>query len=239
VTAHFSEMLTLGAEYRRDRYAPLDAPPRVWSLFNRDDPRYGSAPVDEGEMGSAVFRLEYRSEKVSLHRVGSMWRNSETSLVEAGPWAIGLRTLNTLEVADRSLGGIFEFTRVVSDTSLTLETGRYDTLTLRLRGAGGHNLPLQKQEGLGGWTALRGYDFKEFRGNASLLGTLQLEGRHFGAFLDVGSVRQAGSGWLDPKPSAGALFCGANKSTCAEAAWRLDGRARLLPDFRILFSVPL
>ena len=239
VTAHLFEVLTLGAEYRRDRYAPLDAPPGVWSLFNRDDPRYGSAPVDEGEMGSAVFRLEYRSEKVPLHRVGSMWRNSETSLVEAEPWAIGLRTVDTLEVADRSLGGIFEFTRVVSDTSLTLETGRYDTLTLRLRGAGGRDLPLQKQEGLGGWTALRGYDFKEFRGNASLLGTLQIEGRHFGAFLDVGSVRQAGTGWLDPKPSAGALFCSANKSTCAEAAWRLDGRARLAPDFRILFSVPL
>ena len=238
VTAHLFEELTLGAEYRRDRYAQLDVPPRVWSLFNRDDARYGSAPVDEGEMGSALFRLEYQSEKAPLHRVGSMWRNPETSLVEAEPWALGLRTLDTVEVADRSLGGIFAFTRLVSDTSLTLETGRYDTLTLRLRGAGGRDLPLQKQEGLGGWTALRGYDFKEFRGNASLLGTLQLEGRHFGAFLDVGSVHRAGAGWLDPKPSAGALFSFADGSTRAEAAWRLDGRARLLPDFRILFSVP-
>jgi len=239
VTAHLFEELTLGAEYRRDRYAPLAAPPGVWSLFNQDDPRYGSAPVTEGEMGSAVFRLEYRSEKVPLHRVGSMWRNTETSLVEAGQWAIGLHTINTLEVADRSLGGIFDFTKVVSDTFLTMETGRSDTLTLRLRGAGGRDLPLQKQEGLGGWTALRGYDFKEFRGNASLLGTLQLEGRHFGTFLDVGSVRQSGTGWLDPKLSAGAMLCFANKSTCAEAAWRLDDRAKVLPDFRILFSVPL
>jgi hypothetical protein len=238
ITAHLFEELTLGAEYRRDRYAPLAAPPGVWSLFNRDDPRYGSAPVDEGEMGSAVFRLEYRSEKAPLHRVGSMWRNSETSLVGADPWAIGLRTVDTVEVADRSLGGIFNFTRVVSDTSLTLETGRYDTVTLRLRGAGGRDLPLQKEEGLGGWTALRGYDFKEFRGNASLLGTLQIEGRHFGAFLDVGSVRRGGAGWLDPKPSAGALFS-FDGSTRLEAAWRLDGRARLLPDFRIFFSVPL
>jgi hypothetical protein len=128
---------------------------------------------------------------------------------------------------------------VVSDTTLVLETGRASTLSLRLRGAGGHDLPLQKQEGLGGWTALRGYDFKEFRGTSSLLGTLQLEGRHFGAFLDVGSVRQAGLGWLDPKPSAGALFCDLNKTSCAEAAWRLDGHGRLLPEFRILFSVPL
>ena len=239
ITAHVGEVLTLGAEYRRDRYAPLAAPAGVWSLFNRDDPRYGSAPVDEGEMGSALFRLEYRSERAPLHRVGSMWRNSETSLVDAEPWPIGLRTVNTIERADRSLGGIFEFTRVVSDTALTLETGRSSTLTLRLRGAGGRDLPLQKAEGLGGWTALRGYDFKEFRGNASLLGTLQIEGRHFGAFLDVGSVRQGSAGWLDPKPSAGALFSFGDGSTRAEAAWRLDGKAKLLPDFRILFAVPL
>ena len=53
--------------------------------------------------------------------------------------------------------------------ALTAETGPSYTLTLRLRGAGGKDLPEQKQEGLGGWTALRGYDFKEFRGNASLL----------------------------------------------------------------------
>jgi hypothetical protein len=239
LTAHLFEELTLGAEYRFDRYASLDVPPGVWSLFNSGDVPYGSAPVEPGEMGSAVFRLEYRSEKVPLHKVGSMWRSSEISLIESEAWAIGIRSVNTFEVADRSLGGIFDFTKLVSDTSVTLETGRYDTITLRLRGAGGHNLPLQKQEGLGGWTALRGYDFKEFRGTASLLGTLQFQGRHLGAFLDVGSVRQAGTGWLDPKPSVGALLCDSNKKTCAEAAWRLDDRAKAAPDFRIFFSVPL
>jgi len=239
LTAHLFEELTLGAEYRRDRYAQLDVPGGVWAVFNNGDVPYGAAPVDEGEMGSAVFRLEYRSEKVPLHKVGSMWRNSETSLVEGQPWAIGLRTVNTFEVADKSLGGIFGFTKLVSDNFLTLETGRESTLTLRFRAAGGHDLPLQKQEGLGGWTALRGYDFKEFRGDASLLGTLQFEGRHLGAFLDVGSVRKSGSSWLDPKPSAGAMLCFANKSTCAEAAWRLDDRAKAAPDFRVLFSVPL
>ena len=238
VTAHLFEELTLGAEYRRDRYAPLDVPHGVWSVFNNGDTRYGSAPIDEGEMGSALFRLEYQSEKAPLHRVGSMWRNPETSLVAAERWAIGLRTLNTVEVADRSLGGVFQFTRALSDTSLTLETARNNALTLRLRGAGGHDLPLQKQEGLGGWTALRGYDFKEFRGNASLLATLQVEGRYLGAFLDVGSVHQASTGWLDPKPSVGALLVFAEGSTRAEVAWRLDGHARLAPEFRILFSVP-
>jgi hypothetical protein len=239
ITAHLFEELTLGAEYRLDQYEHLAAPNGVWSLFNREDPRYGSAPVDEGEMGSAVFRLEYHSEKVPLHQVGSIWRNSETSLIPAAaPWTIGLRSLNTFEVADPSLGGTFDFTKLVSDTSVTLETGRYNTVTLRLRGAGGHDLPLQKQEALGGWNALRGYDFKEFRGDRSLLGTLQLDGHFFGAFFDVGSVHSTGAGWLDPKPSAGASFSIADGSVRAEAAWRLDDKARLTPDFRILFSVP-
>jgi hypothetical protein len=167
-----------------------------------------------------------------------MWRNSETSLLPQEPGVIGVRSLNTVEIADPSLGGTFDFTKVLSDSFFVLETGPSDTLTLRTRGAFGRGLPLQKQEGLGGWTALRGYDFKEFRGDASLLGTLQYDGSHFGVFFDVGSVRQAGA-WLDPKTSAGASFSFADGSTRMEAAWRLDSRARLLPDFRILFAVPL
>src|SRR5262249_28252951 len=95
ITAHLFEELTLGAEYRRHWYGARALPGGVWSVFNNGDVPYGSAPVDEGEMGSAVFRLEYHSEKAPLHRVGSMWRNSETSLVEGEPGTIGLRTINT------------------------------------------------------------------------------------------------------------------------------------------------
>ena len=239
VTAHLFESVTLGAEIRRDRYDALDVPGGVWSIFNRGDVLYGAAPVDPGVMGSAVFRFEYRSEDEPLHRVGSMWRDAQTSLVEGGAPAIGLRTLNTLEVADPALGGVFHFVKVVSDTTLSMETGRKDTLTLRVRGAGGSNLPLQKQEALGGWTALRGYDFKEFRGDGSLLGTLQFEWTHFGAFVDVGSVRLDGRNWMDPKASAGVLFSFANRGARAEAAWRLDGRGRALPELRVFFTVPL
>src|SRR5262249_26346917 len=145
ITAHLFEELTLGAEYRRDWYGALAVPGGVWSVFNNGDVPYGSAPVEEGEMGSAVVPPRCPSEKAPLHRVGSMWRNSETSLVEGEPGTIGLRTINTFEIADRSLGGNFDFTKLVSDTFLTLETGRYSTVTLRFRGAGGSNLPLQKE----------------------------------------------------------------------------------------------
>ena len=238
LTTHLLEMLTLGAEYRRDQYDPLAAPPRVWTIFNKDDPRYGSAPVDRGEMGSVVLRAEYRSEKVPLHRVGSMWRNPETSLLPLQPGMVGVRSLNTVEIADRSLGGIFDFTKLVTDSFVVVDTDPSGSVTLRVRGAFGRGLPLQKQEGLGGWGALRGYDFKEFRGDASFLATLQRDWNHFGVFFDVGSVRQR-SDWIDPKTSLGASFSFADGSTRMEAAWRLDGRARLLPDFRILFAVPL
>jgi hypothetical protein len=238
VTFHFFEELTLGAEYRHDSYGALEAPHGVWSLFNRDDPRYGSAPVDAGEMGSALFRLEYRSEKLPLHRVGSIWRDPEISLADSRRFSVGLRSVDTVEVADRSLGGLFDFTKFVSDNLVAVETGQHETLSLRLRGAGGRDLPLQKEEGLGGWNALRGYDFKEFRGDASFLGTLQLEGRHLGAFFDVGTVHVGTTGWIDPKPAAGVMLSFADGSTRAEAAWRLDGHGRALPDFRILFSVP-
>ena len=67
---------------------------------------------------------------------------------------------------------------------------------------------------------------------------MQRDWNHFGVFFDVGSVRQR-SDWIDPKTSLGASFSFADGSTRMEAAWRLDGRARLLPDFRILFAVPL
>jgi hypothetical protein len=238
LTTHLFEMLTLGGEYRRDQYDPLPAPPRVWTIFNKDDPRYGSAPVDRGEMGSVVLRAEYRSEKVPLHRVGSMWRNSETSLLPSEPGMVGVRSLNTLEIADRSLGGIFDFTKLVTDSFVVVDTDPSGSVTLRVRGAFGRGLPLQKQEGLGGWGALRGYDFKEFRGDASFLASLQRDWTHFGVFFDVGSVRQRGD-WIDPKTSLGASFSFADGSTRMEAAWRLADRTRLLPDFRILFAVPL
>ena len=44
---------------------------------------------------------------------------------------VGVRSMNTVEIADRSLGGIFDFTKVLSDSFLVLETGPSDALTLR------------------------------------------------------------------------------------------------------------
>ncbi len=64
----------------------------------------------------------------------------------------------------------------MSDTLLYMPTRRDDAQRLRLRAAGGEELSLQKQESLGGWSALRGYAFKEFRGDAPVLASAEHPG---------------------------------------------------------------
>ncbi len=231
-TVHAAERLTLGAEYRLDRYASLDAL-RVPVVFNGSEAAYANPAIDDGLMGSVVFRFEWSDDPIAGHKVGNLWRATDTSLLPRDFGEPGLRTLATVEVADPKLGGDFHFVKFVSDSALTLQTGHRDALTLRVRVAGGHAVPLQKQEALGGWTALRGYAFKEFRGDYSALGTLQWEGAHFGAFADLGSVKQA-AGWTDPSLGVGALFH--IDDVRLEAAWRTDQQAKVLPELRVLFA---
>jgi hypothetical protein len=235
LTLHLFEQLTLGAELRRDRYDSL-VNPRVWSLFNSDQQAAPTAPVTAGQVGSLLLRFEWSTEAEPLHRVGSLLRHAETSLVDHPGWpGPSFATLGTLELGNHELGsdpGI-DYLKVVSDNRLRLELGDRQLLTFRLRAAGGRDLPLQKQEALGGWNALRGYDFKELRGDGSLLGTVELRHDSLGGFLDLGAVHQAQVGWSDPRPAAGLqLFFG--KRSRLELAWRLDGRAKLAPDARVL-----
>ena len=236
LTFHLFDQLTLGAEYRLDRYEAL-INPRVWSLFHSDDPAQPAAPVDPAKLGSFLLRLEWASDEVPLHQVGARTRHAETSLVERddqpGPM---LRTLETIEFGNPSLGGDagHDFVKVVSDSHLLLDFGGRRLLGLRVRAGFGRDLPLQKQEALGGWTGLRGYDFKELRGDASLLATLSLRNRWLGGFLDVGAVHQP-DGWQGPRLGAGGEFF-FGRHTRFELAWRLDGKAQLAPSARLLFG---
>jgi hypothetical protein len=230
-TAHLAERLTLGAEYRLDRYTSLDAV-KVPVIWNGDEV-YPNPAIDAGLMGSVLFRLEWSTDPRPIHDVGSVWRSSGTSLTGRDLAEPGLRSVNTLEVGSPSLGGDFRFVKLISDTTLLFETGPDQTLRLRGRVAGGHDLPLQKQEALGGWTALRGYAFKEFRGDWSLLGTLEWTGSHFGLFADLGTVREP-AGWIDPSLGVGGLF--RIHEVRFEAAWRTDRLARVVPEMRLLFQ---
>ncbi|WP_257452667.1 BamA/TamA family outer membrane protein [Archangium lipolyticum] len=230
----------LGAEYRRDTYESLVSFSPPFSLFRRDSAPFSNPAVDEGRMTSVVGHLEYASDAVRAEGVGSLFRSPELSLLQHDwewPERSAVRSLLTVEVGSPELGGDdrFRFWKAVSDSVLYVNTGHDSGLRLRLRAAGGEDLPLQKREALGGWDALRGFAFKEFRGDASVLVSAEYRWGFLGAFADVGTVHRDEAGWMDPRLGVGAqLYFG--DSVRFTAAWRTDERAALVPEARLLFA---
>jgi len=227
ITFHLAEHLTFGAEYRLDDYESLPSRDSVFTFFNSSEPPWPNPAIDAGKMGSVLLRLEWSTQAARPWQVGSWQRHAETSLVDRD-WELTdepqFRTMNTVEVANRALGSdSFSFTKVISDNALYLLSGRGHGLRLRFRVGAGSGVPAQKQEALGGWSALRGYDFKEFRGNASLLGSLEYRYYVLGMFADVGSVHQD-TGWITPRLGLGlSLHFGGDIRF--SLAWRTDSRA--------------
>ncbi|HZH13023.1 MAG TPA: hypothetical protein VE057_01535 [Archangium sp.] len=241
-TWRFAQQWLVGAEYRRDTYDSLVSFSPPFSLFRRDSAPFPNPLVDEGRMTSVVGRLEYASDAARTERVGSLFRNPELSLLRNDwewPERTAVRSLLTVEVGSPELGGgaEYRFWKVVSDNVLYVSTGHEDGLRLRVRAAGGADLPLQKQEALGGWSGLRGYAFKEFRGDASLLASAEYRWGFFGAFADVGSVHRNELGWMDPKLGLGTQFYFGD-SVHLSVAWRADERASFTPEARLLFVRP-
>ena len=223
-TVHLFDRLTLGTELHRDRFDPLPNP-RVWSLSGADNPPLPAAPVTAGRFDSVLLRAEWSSDELQLAGVGTLFRHPETSLArrEATP---AFSTLATLEAGD--------WFKLLTDSRLQLAPAGDLLLRLRLRVAAGSRLPLQKQEALGGWSALRGYDFKELRGDASALASAEARWLALGAFVDLGSVH-APDGWLAPRAGAGLqLFL--DRLGSLEVAWRLDGNGGARPSARALLG---
>jgi hypothetical protein len=229
----------LGAEYRRDTYESLVSFSPPFALFRRDSAPFPNAEVDEGRMTSVVGRLEYASDAARAEGVGSLFRSPELSLLRHDwewPERSAVHSLLTVEVGSPALGGEprFRFWKVVSDSVLYVNTGHDSGLRLRVRAAGGGDLPAQKREALGGWDALRGFAFKEFRGDTSVLASAEYRWGFLGAFADVGTVHRGEAGWMDPRLGLGAqLYFG--DSVRFTAAWRTDERAELVPEARLLF----
>lgn len=231
----------LGGEYRLDSYESMVSLAPPLSIFRRDSPPFPNAPVSDARFGSVIGRLEYASDGKPRDQHGSLFRSPELPLLSVEddwPSRLTLRSFATLEVSRPAFGGEegTRFWKVVSDTLLYVPTGHDDTLRLRLRGAGGEDLPLQKQEGLGGWSALRGYGFKEFRGDASVLGSAEYRWDFFGLFADVGSVRQE-EGWTDARLGVGVNLHFGDEVQLT-TAWRTDERASWVPEARLLFTRP-
>lgn len=228
-----------GVEVRGDTASTLQSFTPPLSLFRRGTAPFPNAPVNEGRFRSAVVRLEYSGNAERDTRVGSLFRTPETPLfehVERREREPSLRGFVTLEVGQGpgAIGEDERFWKLVGDVAMDLPVSWHTGLSLRLRAATGHNLPLQKQEALGGWSALRGFGFKEFRdGNSSVLASAEYRWHGLGVFADLGSVHTAGA-WTDAQLGLGGSFHFGD-GVRFEAAWRIDDQIRVTPEARLLF----
>ncbi|HSP79815.1 MAG TPA: hypothetical protein VLQ93_14885 [Myxococcaceae bacterium] len=241
-TWRFGPRWLTGVAYRRDVYESMESFTPPLSLFRPDSAPFPNSRVDGGRMASVVGRLEYASDAPRAKDVGTLFRSPEVSLLQHDwewPERTALRSLLTVEVGNPALGGDawFRFWKVVSDSALYVRTGDDHGLRLRLRVAGGEGLPPQKREALGGWSALRGYGFKEFRGDTSLLASAEYRWGLLGAFLDVGSVHRGEAGWMDPRLGVGTMLYFGDSVRFA-LAWRADERATPMPEARLFFIRP-
>jgi hypothetical protein len=242
LTTHLFDRLTAGIEYRRDRYISLESPQRkYWTLFRRNESPRVTPVIDDGTMASMLLRLELASAPVPDHRVGVTVRDPERSIVAHGRgyWWSDFHSVNTLEIADPDLGGDrFKFVRVVSDSAaVVLRTSPNKGIKVRFRVAGklGGTLPVQKQESLGGWTAVRGYGFKEDRGgNLSMLGTVEYRFKAASAFADIGSLR-TGSAFGPTRTGLGVALNLRDRGSLS-FAWRTDDKAKVVPEVRLFFN---
>ncbi len=236
-TARPFERLLVGAEYRVDDYASLPSRDGVWTLPHADEAVWRNPAIAAGRMGSILLRAEWSS--VPAGQIDSVWRHPETSLVStrAGRGSVLFRSVNTLEIARPALGGEagLSFSRLVSDQTLVADQGRLRGLRLRLRLGRSWGAPPQKGEALGGWSALRGYGFKRYRGDLSLLGMAEYRRDHLAGFFDVGGVHER-AGWSGALASVGArmyLWRDLNLSL----AWKATGPGRqLFPSVRLQLS---
>lgn len=240
-TLHLLDTLTLGGEYRYDRYDSLTTASDPDTIFGDHIPV--NPPITEGIIGSMLVRVEWATEKASLYKVNAMAdrRPAQGSIVDRpSPHRIsnGLRSVATLEIANQSLGGDLKFWRATSDSILSLTTGHDSGVSVRFRIAGGRDLPLQRQEALGGWGSLRGYDFKEL-GGGDLSTLLSLEYRFdpVSAFVDAGSLRSPTSDGKEVHLGLGAALDLGDSGQLA-FAWRTDERATATPEIRLLFGRP-
>jgi hypothetical protein len=238
-TARPIEHLLVGAEYHLDEYASLATRDGIETLPGDDEVAWRNPAVEPGRIGSVVLRAEWSAAAITPAQIGNVWRQPELSLLGNQPrtGVVSFRSLNTLEIARPELGGDrkFAFTRLVSDHVLVANEGFFHGLRLRLRLGGAWGAPPQKQEALGGWSALRGYPFKRYRGSVSLLGVAEYRRSHAAAFVDIGGVREL-AGWSGLMSSVGVrvyFWRDLNLSL----AWRASGPGRqAFPSVRLLLS---
>jgi hypothetical protein len=242
VTFHVLDQLTFGGEYRFERQLSLAKAKDTDTIFTDGDDRPNPA-IAEGLYGTLLLRAEWATRGAGFHDVDANARRRPV----LGTWIdrdgigraeSGLRTIATFELADPSLGGAAKYWRASSDSVLSLATGNDQGVSLRVRVSGGHDLPLGKQEALGGWGSLRGYDFKEYAGgDVSLLSSLEYRFDAISLFVDAGAVRAPGGDFEGPRLGLGTALNLGDSGQLA-FAWRTDEDAEAVPEIRLLFGRP-
>jgi hypothetical protein len=242
-----NKRLIVGSEYQFSKHLSTPSLEKPHCLFGGGKPWLNRA-IDEGQIGALLFRLEWSSDPIDTRSLGGVFHSNETSLVNRSrSWGLrsAFHTLNTLEIASPALDSedTYDYTRFLSDNKIVLATGARSGLRLRLRFMYGTSLPRQKQDGLGGWSALRGFDFKEFRGDRSVLGMIEYRQDWISGFLDVGSVHEPDRGWTDPHFGTGVKLHLDRLSILKDhlrvgplqlvAAWRLDDEIKAAPEIRL------
>jgi hypothetical protein len=242
VSFHLLDALTFGGEYRFERVLSLETLGDTDSIFSDGTGRKNPA-VAEGLYGTLLLRAEWATRGAGFYDLEASARRRPTlgTIVDRdgiGRAESGLRSIATFELADPSLGGAAEYWRASSDSVLSLATGDDQGVALRVRVSGGHDLPLGRQEALGGWGSLRGYDFKELAGgNFSVLGTLEYRFDAISFFVDSGAVHAPGGDFAGPRLGLGAALNLGDSGQLA-FAWRTDEDATATPEIRLLFGRP-
>jgi len=180
-------VLQVGARWSRDRFESMDNN-TDWALFGESwsDPAFRANPaIDEGDVinARADVQLDTRNQVGDPHR----------------GWFINA-------YAERSggvLGGDYRFKRYLLDLRRYQPMGTGTRLDLRLRGGTAKgDLPRQYVYRLGGLGSVRGYGFKAFAGDRSVLVNAQywidadshwqdelpLDGLGLGVFFDAGTA---------------------------------------------------
>lgn len=233
--------LLVGGEYRLDDYSSLRSRDGLFILPSQMEVVRRNPAIEAGRMGSLLLRLEWANEPFAREDIGNAWRHPEESLVRSHALGEPAARLHfqgwtTLEVARPALGSDerFDFTRLVGEQRLDISSGRLRGLRLRGRLGFSSGAPPQKQEALGGWNALRGFGFNLYRGDASVLGSVEYHWGRLAVFSDAGAVREP-AGWSGLLAGAGAdieVWRGLHVG----AAWPLTSPRQAFPSVRVLFT---
>ena len=190
----FSERRRASLTYVNEELTELSAHTEQWSLFN------GGSFQENYETilrtGDTTFHADFEG-RLTFLKAEVAWELPAWASRREGVWGLSL----ACEVSDDDLGSDFDYTRYGGRLMRVQPTWRRQELRARLAGtASGGQLPATRQLYLGGIGSLRGFDHKEFLGEAAWC--LNLEYGWDWGNVEIFALYDAGQ--IDPPGSAGA-----------------------------------